>query len=61
MITDAEALQKLVPTVIALSKNISLQESLKENIGRLAITNADEVIAKAILEELNHLKTKNRT
>jgi len=52
MITDAEALQKLVPEVIALSKDVLLQESLKENIGQLAITNADVKIAEAILQQL---------
>ncbi len=55
MITDAEALQKLVPEVIALSKDVALQESLKENIGQIAITDADEKIAAAILQELKKM------
>lgn len=53
MITDAEALQKLVPMVVELSKDIPLQEALKENIGQLAVSNADVIIAEAILKELN--------
>lgn len=52
IIKDDEALQLLVPSIISLSKNESLQQQLKENIGRLAVTNADEVIAKEILGSL---------
>jgi UDP-N-acetylglucosamine--N-acetylmuramyl-(pentapeptide) pyrophosphoryl-undecaprenol N-acetylglucosamine transferase len=50
MIKDSEAKEKLVMTVIALSKNEEMQNELKENIGKLAITDADEVIAKEILK-----------
>ena len=50
MVRDSEAKEKLVSTVIALSRNKALQDELKENIGKLAITNADEVIAKEILK-----------
>jgi UDP-N-acetylglucosamine--N-acetylmuramyl-(pentapeptide) pyrophosphoryl-undecaprenol N-acetylglucosamine transferase len=53
MIKDNDALQKLVPSIISLSKDEALQAELKENIGRLAITNADEVIAREILAVLN--------
>ncbi|HSZ87321.1 MAG TPA: undecaprenyldiphospho-muramoylpentapeptide beta-N-acetylglucosaminyltransferase [Puia sp.] len=50
MIKDSEAKEKLISTVIALSKDEKLQNELKENIGKLAVTNADEVIAKEILK-----------
>ena len=49
MIKDSEAREKLVQTVIALAKDEQQQQVLKENIGKLAITNADEVVAKEIL------------
>jgi len=50
MIKDSEAKEKLVPAVIALAKNEQQQNSFKENIGKLAVTNADEVVAREILE-----------
>lgn len=50
MIKDNEAKEKLVNTVIALAKNEQQQATLKEHIGKLAVTNADEVIAEEILK-----------
>lgn len=50
MIKDSEALEKLVPAIISLSKDESKQQELKNNIGKLAITNADEIIATEILK-----------
>ncbi len=50
LIQDSEAKEKLVTTVIALSKNVDKQNELRENIGKLAVTNADEVIAREILK-----------
>lgn len=50
MIKDSEALDVLVPSVIELSKDDNKQEKLKNNISKLAITNADEVIATEILK-----------
>jgi len=50
MIKDSEAKEKLVPAVIALARDEQQQNVLRENIGRLAITNADEVVAKEILQ-----------
>jgi UDP-N-acetylglucosamine--N-acetylmuramyl-(pentapeptide) pyrophosphoryl-undecaprenol N-acetylglucosamine transferase len=49
MIKDNEVLTKLVPAVISLSKDEDKQEELKKNISKLAITNADEIIAIEIL------------
>lgn len=53
MIKDSDALSKLVPLVISLSKDAALQERLIENISKLAITNADEIVAKEILKSIS--------
>ena len=52
MIKDTEALDRLVPAIISLSKDTQKQNELKENISKLGITNADEVIAKEILNSI---------
>jgi UDP-N-acetylglucosamine--N-acetylmuramyl-(pentapeptide) pyrophosphoryl-undecaprenol N-acetylglucosamine transferase len=49
MIKDSEALDTLVPAIIALIRDEEKLETLKMNIEKLAITDADEVIAKNIL------------
>jgi UDP-N-acetylglucosamine--N-acetylmuramyl-(pentapeptide) pyrophosphoryl-undecaprenol N-acetylglucosamine transferase len=53
MVKDNEAKDKLVATVMALAINEQLQTELKINISSLAITNADEVIAKEILKTIS--------
>ena len=53
MIPDGEAGQKLVPAILALAADKKEQEILKENIGRGAITDADDRIARKILKTLN--------
>ena len=50
MVKDSEAKEKLMRTVIDLSKDEALQQTLKNNIKALAISNADEIIAKEILK-----------
>lgn len=50
LVKDSEANEKLVDTVIALSQDTTRQEKLKENIGRLAITDAADRIAAEILK-----------
>ncbi|HJU45461.1 MAG TPA: undecaprenyldiphospho-muramoylpentapeptide beta-N-acetylglucosaminyltransferase [Chitinophagaceae bacterium] len=50
MIKDSEAKEKLVPSIVALAKDEARQEELRANIGKLAVTNADEVIAAEILK-----------
>ncbi len=50
MIKDREALALMVPSIIALAKDENKQEELKNNISKLAITNADEIIATEILK-----------
>ncbi len=52
MIPDDQALNKLVNELVLLSKDTTKQETLKENIGKLAIRNADKVIAEEILKSL---------
>ncbi len=53
LVKDNEAKEKLVSTVIALAKDENKQNELKENIGKLAITNADEMIAMEILKKIS--------
>lgn len=52
MIRDSEVKEKLLETVIALSKDENRQSELKNNIAAMAVTNADTVIADAIIKEL---------
>ncbi|MEO7536094.1 MAG: glycosyltransferase, partial [Ferruginibacter sp.] len=52
LITDKEALEKLVPTVVALAKDEEKQHSMMANIARLGISNADEVIANEVLRTI---------
>jgi UDP-N-acetylglucosamine--N-acetylmuramyl-(pentapeptide) pyrophosphoryl-undecaprenol N-acetylglucosamine transferase len=49
LIKDNEAKEKLISTTIALAKDESRQNELKENIAKLGVTNADEV-AREILK-----------
>ena len=53
LIQDKDAMNKLVTVLIALANDKKEQELLKENIGRLAITDADEKIATEILKVLH--------
>ena len=52
MVKDSEALEKVVSTIVGLSKDESKQQQLKENISKLAIVNADEAIAQDILKNI---------
>jgi UDP-N-acetylglucosamine--N-acetylmuramyl-(pentapeptide) pyrophosphoryl-undecaprenol N-acetylglucosamine transferase len=52
MVKDSEAINKVVPTIIELAKNEQEQSQLKENIGKYAVVNADEHIAKEILKSV---------
>ena len=53
MISDSDARAKLVPEILRLAENKPEQEIVRENIGKLAITDADEKIATEILKTLN--------
>ena len=52
MVSDNEAIDKLVPMIIELSKNETKQNELKQNIKKLAIKNADEIIAEEIIKTI---------
>jgi UDP-N-acetylglucosamine--N-acetylmuramyl-(pentapeptide) pyrophosphoryl-undecaprenol N-acetylglucosamine transferase len=52
MIKDSEAADKLVATIIELANNEQKQIELKQNISKLAITNAAEVVAREVLAEV---------
>jgi UDP-N-acetylglucosamine--N-acetylmuramyl-(pentapeptide) pyrophosphoryl-undecaprenol N-acetylglucosamine transferase len=49
LVTDREAKEKLVPVAIALSMNTGKQQELENNIGKLAIMDADKRIAQEVL------------
>lgn len=50
MVTDKEAMGKLVQMTIELAKDENKQEELKRNIAALAITDADKKIAEDVLK-----------
>ena len=52
LIRDSEVREKLVSATIALSKDESRQHELGSNIKKLAITDADNVIAASILQAI---------
>jgi UDP-N-acetylglucosamine--N-acetylmuramyl-(pentapeptide) pyrophosphoryl-undecaprenol N-acetylglucosamine transferase len=52
MVKDSEALDKVVPMIIELAKDENKQNELRNNIGKLAITDADKRIADEILKTL---------
>lgn len=54
MVKDSEAKDKLVKTAIDLALNENEQRQLKNNISKLAMTNADEVVADEILKVTGH-------
>ncbi len=53
MVKDSDALDKIVPMAIELANDEAKQNEMKKNIAALAITNADKIIAEAILKKLN--------
>ena len=52
MIADAEARSKLVNSIIDLAADQELQNELKSNIGKLGVIDADQMIAKEILDTI---------
>ncbi len=53
LIKDSEAREKLVSAAISLAKNTPQQNELKLNIGKLAVVDADEVIATEVLKVIS--------
>lgn len=52
LVRDSDAMNDLVPTVLALIKDKDRQATLSTNIGRLAITDAADRIATEILKQV---------
>lgn len=52
MINNNKLLLELVPAIISLSKDSALQEKFMNNISKLAIANADEIIAAEIIRNI---------
>ena len=52
MIKDEEVNSRLIPAVISLAANSEQQNRLCENIGRLGVRNADELIADEIMKAI---------
>ena len=50
MVKDSEALDNVVPAIIVLVKDDIRQNEMKNNLGKLAITDADKRIAEEILK-----------
>jgi UDP-N-acetylglucosamine--N-acetylmuramyl-(pentapeptide) pyrophosphoryl-undecaprenol N-acetylglucosamine transferase len=50
LVTDAACNRELIPTALALVRDEEKRASLSENIRRMAIRNADEVIAREVLK-----------
>jgi UDP-N-acetylglucosamine--N-acetylmuramyl-(pentapeptide) pyrophosphoryl-undecaprenol N-acetylglucosamine transferase len=53
MIKDAAAMDGLMPALLNLCANESTQMEMTENIAKLAVNNADEIIALQILQSIN--------
>ncbi|MEO7264090.1 MAG: undecaprenyldiphospho-muramoylpentapeptide beta-N-acetylglucosaminyltransferase [Ferruginibacter sp.] len=51
MIPNADAKEKLLPALLNLSSDETLQQTLKQNIAAMAILNADEIIARTVLND----------
>ena len=56
LVTDAEAPAELITTALALLKDSARREKLSENIRKLAIRDADEVIASEVLKLVQQMK-----
>jgi UDP-N-acetylglucosamine--N-acetylmuramyl-(pentapeptide) pyrophosphoryl-undecaprenol N-acetylglucosamine transferase len=52
LVKDSEAKEQLADTAISLAKDEQKQQTLRTNIARLAITNADEIVANEILKNI---------
>jgi UDP-N-acetylglucosamine--N-acetylmuramyl-(pentapeptide) pyrophosphoryl-undecaprenol N-acetylglucosamine transferase len=50
VLEDKDALEKLIPEVFELLNNNDFQNKLKQNISKLGVLNADEIIANEILD-----------
>jgi UDP-N-acetylglucosamine--N-acetylmuramyl-(pentapeptide) pyrophosphoryl-undecaprenol N-acetylglucosamine transferase len=53
MVKDIEAVDKVVSTVIELSKDQQKQDELKDNIAKVAVSNADTVVAQEVVRAIS--------
>ena len=53
LVKDSMVSEQLIPTVLELVMNDNLQKQLENNIEKIAIKNADEIIANEILKSIN--------
>ncbi len=51
MISNADVEEKLLPALLNLSADETLQQTLKQNIAAMAVLNADEIIARTVLND----------
>jgi len=58
MIIDSEAQTKLIPAVIELAADEKRQLEMKEQSGKLSVLDADKIIARSILAELEKENSK---
>jgi UDP-N-acetylglucosamine--N-acetylmuramyl-(pentapeptide) pyrophosphoryl-undecaprenol N-acetylglucosamine transferase len=56
MVKDNEAKERLVPVVLELVRDENKQQMLTANISRLAVTNADEIVAAEVLRWVDKTK-----
>ena len=52
LIRDEDSKERLVATAISLAKDKKLQAEMSGNLAALSVSNADEVIAREILHNL---------
>jgi UDP-N-acetylglucosamine--N-acetylmuramyl-(pentapeptide) pyrophosphoryl-undecaprenol N-acetylglucosamine transferase len=52
MVKDNKAINELLPVLLSLIKDEPQQQNLKNNIAKLAVKNADEVIANEIIKSI---------
>ncbi|MGN6402506.1 MAG: undecaprenyldiphospho-muramoylpentapeptide beta-N-acetylglucosaminyltransferase [Flavisolibacter sp.] len=53
MVKDSEAMEKVIPTILALASEEQKQNELKNNIAKHGVTDADDKIAKEILNKIS--------
>jgi len=53
IVKDKEVSNNLIPTVLQLLASEQQMQAMKDNIKAFAFSNADEIIAKEILKQIN--------
>ena len=52
LVKDQDAMNQLVPAILNLVQDEQKQATLRSEIAKLAVTDADTIVAKAILKEI---------